>query len=95
MKGIFLESYQGAKVAVSALMMLTASECRVLLLLANDYQNAEIAEELCVTTRTVETYVNRIGSKLGFSGRFNLSRTARRNKDLIISFFAKYYDTTG
>lgn len=76
-------------------MALTARECRVLVLLASDYQNAEIAEELCVTTRTVETYVNRIGSKLGFSGRFNLSRTARKNKELIINFFTKYYDTSG
>lgn len=93
MKCIFFESKEGSKVAVPSLVVLTASEWRVLLLLADDHQNSEIADELYITTRSVETYVNRIGAKLGFSGKFSLSRTARKNKELIWNFYTEYYNS--
>jgi DNA-binding NarL/FixJ family response regulator len=56
---------------------LTPREAEVLLLLAEGYTNAEIADQLVLSVRTVETHRGRIRMKLGISGRAALARYAR------------------
>jgi two-component system, NarL family, response regulator LiaR len=48
---------------------LTQQEIIVLALLAKGWRNAKIAQELVISTRTVETHVYRILDKLGMSSR--------------------------
>jgi ATP/maltotriose-dependent transcriptional regulator MalT len=48
---------------------LTASEARVARLVAGGSSNAEVAQELFVSLKTVETHLGRTYSKLGLSGR--------------------------
>lgn len=48
---------------------LTASEARVARLVAGGRSNAEVAQELLVSLKTVETHLGRAYSKLGISGR--------------------------
>lgn len=48
---------------------LTASEARVARLVAGGSSNAEVAQELFVSLKTVETHLGRAYSKLGLSGR--------------------------
>jgi len=53
----------------SGLDALTASEARVARLVAAGSSNAEVAQELFVSLKTVETHLGRAYSKLGLSGR--------------------------
>jgi DNA-binding CsgD family transcriptional regulator len=53
---------------------LTASERRVADLAASGRANREIAQELFVTPKTVENHLGRIYTKLGITGRRELSR---------------------
>ncbi|MBA3870832.1 MAG: response regulator transcription factor [Anaerolineae bacterium] len=48
---------------------LTKQEHRVLMLLAKGWRNAEIANELFISARTVETHLRHIFNKLGVSSR--------------------------
>lgn len=48
---------------------LTNQEYRVLALVAKGQRNAVIANELCISTRTVENHLYRIFDKLGVSSR--------------------------
>lgn len=48
---------------------LTRQEECVLALVAKGWRNAQIAAELCISTRTVETHLYRIFDKLGVSSR--------------------------
>jgi DNA-binding NarL/FixJ family response regulator len=48
---------------------LTQKEIIVLALVAKGWRNAKIAQELVISTRTVETHVYRILDKLGMSSR--------------------------
>lgn len=48
---------------------LTARECDVLRLMCRGMTNKEIAQELCVTLKTVEYHVTNILSKLGAANR--------------------------
>jgi two-component system response regulator NreC len=56
---------------------LTPREAEVLLLLAEGYTNAEIADQLVLSVRTVETHRGRIRMKLGISARAELARYVR------------------
>jgi len=58
---------------------LTDCERKFLLLLANDLTNGEIAEELCLTLKSVENYKTKIGDKLNMKGRDKLARFARKH----------------
>ncbi|MEW6048409.1 MAG: response regulator transcription factor [Bacillota bacterium] len=60
-------SYQGN--GKNAWEPLTARELQVLQLVARGLRNKEIASQLGVSVRTVETHINRILSKLGASSR--------------------------
>ena len=48
---------------------LTKQETRILELVARGWQNAKIARELVISTRTVETHIYHIFDKLGVSSR--------------------------
>lgn len=61
---------------------LTARESQVLVLIARGHTNAEIAAQLELSVRTVETHRTRIQQKLGISSRPELVRHALAN-DLI------------
>ncbi|MGB5756585.1 MAG: helix-turn-helix transcriptional regulator, partial [Acidimicrobiales bacterium] len=56
---------------------LTARQLDVLALLADGRTNAEIAEELFVSVRTVDTHVGAILQKLGAETRRDAARRAR------------------
>ena len=58
---------------------LTSRECDVLRLLALGHTNAEVAERLHLSVRTVETHRANIQSKLGSTSRADLVRHAREN----------------
>jgi DNA-binding NarL/FixJ family response regulator len=55
---------------------LTASELRVARLAADGASNPEIAQELYVTLKTVETHLYNTYTKLGLSGRGSRKRLA-------------------
>lgn len=48
---------------------LTQQECAVLSLLMKGQRNARIADELCISIRTVENHLHHIFQKLGVSSR--------------------------
>ena len=48
---------------------LTVQECAVLSLLVKGQRNAQIADELCISIRTVENHLYHIFDKLGVSSR--------------------------
>jgi DNA-binding NarL/FixJ family response regulator len=57
---------------------LTARELEVLALLAQPLQNAEIARQLVLSPRTVDTHVSRILAKLGARTRTEAVAAARQ-----------------
>ena len=58
---------------------LTQQEIVVLALVAKGWRNAKIAQELVISTRTVETHVYRILDKLGVSSRTEAALYAVQN----------------
>ena len=58
---------------------LTEQERAVLALLASGQRNARIANELCVSIRTVENHLYHIFHKLGVSSRIEAALYALRN----------------
>ncbi len=58
---------------------LTKREIEVLKLIANELTTAEIAEELFISTHTVETHRKNLLSKLGFKNSAGLARFAAKN----------------
>lgn len=64
-----------------AVKNLTSSERKILSLIAESKTNKEIAEELCVAIRTVETHRYNICSKLGINGPNSLLKFAIQNKN--------------
>jgi DNA-binding CsgD family transcriptional regulator len=57
------------RAALSGVDSLTASELRVGLLAARGRSNAEIAQELYVSLKTIETHLSHAYAKLGLSGQ--------------------------
>jgi predicted ATPase/DNA-binding CsgD family transcriptional regulator len=66
----------GARQARQQLEQLTPREYEVAVLIAQAKSNAEIAEELVVSKRTVESHIANIRSKLGFTARSQIVRWA-------------------
>lgn len=56
---------------------LTHREWDVLLCVSDDLSNAEIADNLCLSVKSVENYRTRIGCKLNVKGSRRLARFAR------------------
>lgn len=63
----------------SRLSLLTQREQEVLILLVYGHTNAEVAEKLCISDRTVETHRTNITGKLGLKSRADLVRFAIDN----------------
>jgi two-component system response regulator NreC len=59
--------------------LLTQREKEVLELLVYGHTNAEVAEKLCISDRTVETHRTNITGKLGLKSRADLVRFAIDN----------------
>ena len=68
-----------SQVRAPSLTPLTSRECDVLRLLALGHTNAEVAERLHLSVRTVETHRANIQSKLGSTSRADLVRHARES----------------
>jgi predicted ATPase/DNA-binding CsgD family transcriptional regulator len=73
------QSAGGAKQIRQQMDPLTARECEVAALIAQVKSNAEIAEELVVSKRTVESHIANIRAKLGFTERAQIVRWAIEN----------------
>jgi DNA-binding NarL/FixJ family response regulator len=66
-----------------ALSKLTRSEKRILKLIAENKTSREIADDLCVSPRTVQNHRTNICNKLGLKGHNKLLLFAVRNKSLL------------
>ena len=79
---LVISSYVGrqpAKQKTGRLDTVTPRELEVLTLLAYGHTNAEIAEKLCISERTVETHRTNIMTKMEFKSRAELVRFAIDN----------------
>lgn len=63
-----------------AIFELTPREWEVLLYVGDDLTNAEIADLLCLTAKSVVNYRNRIGCKLDLKGARKLARFVRTHQ---------------
>jgi DNA-binding NarL/FixJ family response regulator len=80
--GLVISSYVGRqprKQKTDRLDLMTHRELEVMTLLAFGHTNAEIAEKLCISERTVESHRNNIMTKLEFKSRAELVRFAIDN----------------
>lgn len=78
-------------VDIQLLNALTPREWELLLLLAEEHRNSEIAEKLFLSKRSVETYQDRIRVKLDISGSGNLARFARLNRSNLQKIHKIFY----
>ena len=62
----------------SFLLELTCREWAILLYMADDLLNTEIAARMNLAEKSVENYHTRIGQKLNLKGKNKLARFARR-----------------
>jgi len=74
----YLESRNPQNAPQDELDTLTARERQILEMVANDYQNARIAEKLFISIRTVETHRANLMRKLGLHTKSELVRYAIR-----------------
>ncbi|TDB58081.1 response regulator transcription factor [Arundinibacter roseus] len=72
---------------ISKFHTLIPCEWRVLLCLSEDRSNSEIANRLCLSKKSVETYQTRIGIKLEITGRSKVAFFARRNRIMILKVY--------
>ncbi|MCF0055102.1 helix-turn-helix transcriptional regulator [Dyadobacter sp. CY356] len=70
---------------------LTKREWDVLLLVADDVPNENIADNLSLALKSVKTYKTRIAIKLSLLGRDQLARFARKNKDWLQEYYSHYF----
>jgi len=70
-----------------AMASLSAREWKVLLLLSEGKSNAEIAEEMFVTVKSVHNNKNRISRKLSLSGYQTLNNFAKENREKLIHWY--------
>ena len=74
-------SEQSSAAGIPGLASLTPAERKVLRLVASDRTSKEIAGELGVSVRTIETHRSRITKKLGLSGAHSLVKFAFEHRD--------------
>jgi DNA-binding NarL/FixJ family response regulator len=70
------------RTGVGAPTMLSSRERDVLLRIARGYSNKEIANDLGLSVKTVETYKGRFSEKLGIRTRFEIARYAAEHPEL-------------
>jgi len=83
--GMLMEQIQAGRVfgATEGLESLTATERKVLQLVASDRTSKEIAEDMGVSVRTIEGHRLRMGRKLGLSGAHSLVKFAFEHRDTL------------
>lgn len=59
--------------------ILTPQEKKVLILLASGFKNAEIAQKLFISEKTVKTHINKIFKKIGVTNRLQAALWASKN----------------
>jgi len=77
------EKRQTALSTIPGLADLTATEIRILKLIAGNKTSKEIANDLCISYKTVENHRTNIAKKLGLSGSNALLRFAIENKAIL------------
>jgi DNA-binding NarL/FixJ family response regulator len=75
---------ENAVVPSSALASLTTTELRILSLLADYKTSKEIAQDLFISPRTVDTHRNHVCQKLDIHGSHALMKFALAHKDLLV-----------
>ena len=70
------EAAEAVEAAEAALARLSARERQVLVLLAHGHTHSEMAEQLGISVKTVETHRARLSEKLGLKSRSDLVRLA-------------------
>jgi DNA-binding NarL/FixJ family response regulator len=78
--GFVLDAFAGGAVADPELDQLTAREQEVMRLLARGYAYKEIARELSISVKTVETHASAVLRKLQLSSRHELTRWANERR---------------
>jgi two-component system response regulator NreC len=81
---LFLEMMRRTKVGVNQTetedAIITMREKEILTKVAEGLSNAEIAEQLCISIRTVETHKTNLFKKLGFTSTVDLVKYALKHK---------------
>lgn len=75
-----LDSHAMSTSAVPETASLSDRELQVLCLVARGYKLREVADQLNLSVRTVETYELRLKQKLGLRNKVDISRFAHQNK---------------
>ena len=78
--GFVLDAFAGGAVTDPELDQLTAREQEVMRLLARGYAYKEIARELSISVKTVETHASAVLRKLQLSSRHELTRWANERR---------------
>ena len=87
------KQYETGQMSVSALYSLTRTEWKVLILIARDLPNADIAEILSIEIKSVHNYRTRIGDKLNVKGYSILSCLARRHCNELQQLYNDWHGT--
>jgi DNA-binding NarL/FixJ family response regulator len=72
---------------IRVFLELTDREWAVLLAVADDEPNAQIADRLCLSARSVQNYRYQIADKLGLKGYRVLERAARHHRANLHEWF--------
>jgi DNA-binding CsgD family transcriptional regulator len=83
--------YETGQLPISSLNSLTRTEWRVLLLVARDLPNGNIAQILSIEIKSVHNYRTRIGDKLNIKGCFVLGYLARHHCDELQNLYNDWY----
>ena len=75
--------FDGPVDARTGISLLTATERRVLHLIARERSTSEIAEELSISSRTVDRHRANMNRKLGLSGSYALVRFALTHRNIL------------
>ncbi|MDH7486631.1 MAG: response regulator transcription factor [Anaerolineae bacterium] len=79
LRSLLLETEKAAASERRPVEALTPRETEVLKLIVQGYTNRQIAEELCISVRTVEGHRANLSEKLGLRSRVELVRYAREH----------------
>lgn len=83
--------YETGQLSISSLNCLTRTEWRVLLFIARDLPNRNIAQILSIEIKSVHNYRTRIGDKLNIKGCFVLGSLARRHYEELQNLYHDWY----
>lgn len=83
--------YETGQLSISSLNSLTRTEWRVLLFIARDLPNRNIAQILSIEIKSVHNYRTRIGDKLNIKGCFVLGSLARHHCSELQNLYHDWY----